>query len=176
MLVGAGRGLPSQGHGTRTRGWSLPAGCQHHVRGHFQKTNLAHLSKVFFEGKRNFIPLAICHEHNLGGAHQTKSFCPQDLQCKLHWSKAPPAILLKGHWELMAMTPCLRSLCDSWARLLGLSKHFTCTKLPHSTFAMDIFYSCHSQLPETDKKVPRYTMGLHASYCAFLPAPSSLFS
>lgn len=134
MLLGAGRGLPSQGCGTSTWRGPLPAGHRLHLRGHFQRTNLARLSKAFLEGKRNFIPLAICHEHknNLGGAHQAKSFCPQDLQQKLHWSEAPLVIFLKGHWDLIAMTPCPRSLCDSWARLPGLSKHFTCTKLPHS--------------------------------------------
>lgn len=104
------------------------------------------------------------------------SFCPQDPWRKLHLSEAPPAVLLKGHWELLAMTPCSRSPYDSWARLPGLSKDFTCTKLPHSTFAMDVFYSCCSELLETDKKMPRYTMRLCASHCAFLPSPSSLLS
>lgn len=160
----------AQGHGDGP--------CQLHVRVYFQKTNLAHLSRAFSEGKRNFIPLAICYEHknNPGGAHQAESFCPQARWHTLQWSEAPPAISLKGHWELIAMTPCPWSLHDSWARLPGLSKHFTCTKLPHSTFAMDVFYSCHSELPETGTTMPRYTMGLCASYCAFLPSPSSLLS
>lgn len=74
VLLGAGRGLPSRGHGTRTWGRSLPDGRWLHMRGHFQKTSPAHFSKSFFEGKRNFIPLAISHEHknHLGGAHQAK--------------------------------------------------------------------------------------------------------
>lgn len=95
-VLGAGRGLPSQGRGTRTWGRPLPAGGQLHMRVHFQQTNLAHLSRAFSEGKRNFIPLAICYEHktNLEGAHQAKSFCPQDGWRKLQRREAPPAILL----------------------------------------------------------------------------------
>lgn len=78
---------------------------------------------------QSVILLAICHEHenNLEGAHQTKSFCPQDPWYKWHWSEAPLSILLRGHWELIGTSPCPRSLHDSWARLPGLSKYFTCT-------------------------------------------------
>ncbi|KAL2309832.1 hypothetical protein Nmel_006062, partial [Mimus melanotis] len=57
----------------------------------------------------------------------TKPFCPQDRWHKLQWSEAAPSVLLRGHWELIAMSPCPRALHDSWARLPGLSKHFTCT-------------------------------------------------
>lgn len=94
---------------------------------------------------------------------------------KWHSSEAPPVILMKGHQELVSFTPCPRSLYDGWARLPGVSKCFTCTSLPHSTFAIDIFYSCRSKLSETDKKTPRYTTRCCARQRALLPAPAPHF-